>query len=148
MHVPTKVICNWTWQTFLWSHDPANPLSPCSTKAAALRPSELSYAAAHYALSTAYLFVTPNQPIRGGTNKGVSAMIGYNRYLVAVFNPGVFNFPNEFKKEFQYGIQTNCMSCYELAIGQPNKVQVDFAWSIQGAIIPDAPPPKNRSLHS
>jgi hypothetical protein len=158
MHVTTKEISNWTWQTFFWSYDAANPFSPSSAKAAALRPSELSNAAAHYALSTAYTMVTPNQPIQGGTNKSASAMIGYNPYLEAGFPPNTFVFANELNKDFRYGIQTNCMSCHIFATSASaitystdqyigldnkffkNKVQVDFAWSIQAAIIPDVPP--------
>jgi hypothetical protein len=162
MHVTTKEISNWTWQTFYWAPDPANPYSPSSTLAASLRPSVLSKAAAHYAVSVAYTEVLPNQPISGGSNKGVTSMIGYNPYLEAGFDPSVFAaFPNKFNPAFQYGVQTNCMSCHSLAAPQSldvnqndiystdqyvdmsdtffkNKVQLDFAWSIQAAIIPDS----------
>lgn len=163
MHVATKEISNWTWQTFYWSPNPSNPLSPSSNLAASLRPSKLSGAAAHYALSTAYTFVTPNQPIYGGSDKGATPMIGYNPYLEAGFTPKTFiRYPNTFKPLYWYGIQTNCMSCHALAtpqsvdqqgnatystdqyidMGNPffkGKVQLDFAWSIQAAIINDVP---------
>lgn len=160
MHVTTKEISNWTWQTFYWDPNPDNPYSPSSPLAARLRPDQyLSKAAAHYSLSTAYAEVLPNQPVTGGTNKGVAAMIGYNPYLEATFGPPVFTgFPQSFDPKFQFGIQTNCMSCHALAaafwtINPPpyttdqyvdmadtafiNNVQVDFAWSIQAAIIDD-----------
>ena len=59
---------------------------------------------------------------------------------------------NNFRKDFQYGIQTNCMTCHALATVEgvgystdqyidmkdmslfKNQVQLDFAWSIQGNI--------------
>ena len=161
MHVTTKEISNWTWQTFYWSPNPGTPMSPSSNLAASLRPSQLNGAASHYALSTAYAMVIPNQPIYGGTDQGASPMIGYNPYLEAGFTPKTFiRYLNTFKPLFVYGIQTNCMSCHALAtpqsvdkagnptystdqyinMGSPffkGKVQLDFAWSIQAAIIND-----------
>lgn len=156
MHVTTKEISNWTWQTFYWAPDPDMPYSPSSALAASLRPSQLQGAASHYALSTAYAEVLPNQPVSGGTNTGVTPMIGYNPYLEATFGPAVFaGFPQSLNPDFKFGIQTNCMSCHALATAQNNpyttdqyvsmndtifinKVQLDFAWSIQAAIIPDS----------
>lgn len=157
MHVTTKEISNWTWQTYYWDYDPAAPKAPSSALAQSNKPGMLSAAAAHYSLATAYLFVTPNQPLNGGTNKGVNAMIGYNPYLEAGFAPSTFQFKNQMNPEFKYGIQTNCMSCHALAgnesvdkSGTPvystdqyianddpffiNKVKLDFAWSLQSAI--------------
>ena len=155
MHVTTKEISNWTWQTCYWAADPENPHSPSSKMAARQRPSQLQGAAAHYALSAAYVEVLPSQPLSGGTNKGVSAMIGYNPYLEAGFGPADLNYPNKFNSSYVYGIQTNCMSCHTLATidGQvgysadqyisnddtvfKNRVRLDFAWSIQQAVIKD-----------
>jgi hypothetical protein len=157
MHVTTKEISNWTWQTYYWDYNPAAPKAPSSSLAQSNKPSQLSPAAAHYSVSTAYLFVTPNQPLTGGTNKGVNAMIGYNPYLEAGFAPSTFQFKNQMNPDFKYGIQTNCMSCHALAgnesidkSGNPfystdqyidnndryfvNKVKLDFAWSLQAAI--------------
>jgi hypothetical protein len=162
MHVTSKEISNWTWQSYYWAPDPVNPFSPSSMLAASLRPSVLSRAAAHYAVTVAYTEVLPNQPITGGSDKGATAMIGYNPYLEAGFDPSVFTgYPNTFNRSFQFGVQTNCMSCHALATPQSldkdsndvystdqyvdmnnpffkNKVQLDFAWSIQAAIIPDS----------
>jgi hypothetical protein len=155
MHVTTKEINNWTWQTFYWTASPANPNSPSSNLAASLRPAQLQGAASHYAVSTAYAEVLPNQPISGGTNSGVTAMIGYNPYLEAGFGTPVFAFPNSFNSAYTFGVQTNCMSCHALVtadgslgygtdqyvdMNNPafiNKVQLDFAWSLQQAIIVD-----------
>lgn len=160
MHVTSKEISNWTWQTFYWDYNPASPTSPSSALAAKLKPTQLSSSAAHYSLSTSYVEVIPNQPVSGGKNQGIP-MIGYNPYLEAGFSPATFvDYPNTLNPKLQYGIQTNCMSCHALATPQSidtsgntfystaqyvdmkssffiNKVQLDFAWSIQAAIIPD-----------
>ncbi|WP_330441382.1 FAD-dependent oxidoreductase [Flavobacterium sp. C4GT6] len=156
MHVGTKEISNWTWQTFYWSYQPDSPALPSSTAEANARPSQIKGAAAHYAVATAYAMVWPNQPINGGTNKNVTPIIAFNPYLEAGFAPNTFQnnnstYPN--KLGLEYGVQTNCMSCHALAtvkgdVGYTadqyismddmslykNEVQVDFAWSIQGNI--------------
>lgn len=158
MHVGTKEISNWTWQSFFWSPTPDNPGEPSSALAAGLRRKlGVTGAAAHYAVTTAYTMVLPNQPISGGTNSRVKAMIGYNPYLEAVFGPSTFpTTPNPLNPQFKYGIQTNCMSCHSQATADGNlsyntdqyidmndkafvnRVQLDFAWSIVGNIIPDS----------
>jgi hypothetical protein len=155
MHVATREIHNWTWQTFYWAPNPATPLLPSSNLAYSVMPSQLKGAAKHYAVATAYAEVLPNQPIVNGTNTGTTAVIGYNPYLEAVFGPGTFGVPNSLNPNFKYGIQTNCMSCHALAttnlnisystdqyisMNNPifvNSVQLDFSWSVQSAIIPD-----------
>ncbi|MFK4985829.1 hypothetical protein ACI4B7_28805, partial [Klebsiella pneumoniae] len=59
MHVTTKEINNWTWQSYYWTPDPENPGTPSSKLAAANRPSQLVGAAAHYAMCAAYTMLTP-----------------------------------------------------------------------------------------
>ncbi|HET8810567.1 MAG TPA: hypothetical protein VFM65_09940 [Flavobacteriaceae bacterium] len=155
MHVATKEISNWTWQTFFWSYRQDNPSFPSSKFAAQLRPTQLQGAASHYAVSTAYAMVWPNQPINGGTNENVEPIIAFNPYLEAGFGPEVFQFKNKMDPQYQYGVQTNCMSCHALATAKGNigystdqyismndtifvnQVQLDFAWSIQGNINKD-----------
>lgn len=163
MHVTTKEISNWTWQTFYWAPDPDTPYSPSSFLARKLRPSQITGAATHYAAVSAYTMVLPNQPINGGTNTGVKPMIGYNPYLEAGFaglgpvgDPNVdFNIRSVLIPGKPLGIQTNCMTCHSLAtedglIGYSSdqyismdssffkgRVQLDFAWSIQGNKISD-----------
>lgn len=159
MHVTTKEISNWTWQTYYWAPNPDTPWSPSSFLAASLRPAQITGAAAHYAAVSAYTMVLPNQPITGGTNTGVTPMIGYNPYLEAGFSglgpvgdPNTdFNIPSLLiPSRPPVGIQTNCMTCHSLAtedgmIGYStdqyismdssffkDRVQLDFAWSIQG----------------
>lgn len=152
MHVGTKEISNWTWQTYFWSYNPETPFAPSSTFLAKLRPKQIKGAAANYAVSTSYTMVWPNQPITGGTDKGVKPMISFNPYLEGSFGPGTFNIPNNYNKTYQYGVQTNCMTCHALAtqigVGYAtdqyidmkdmklfkNQVQLDFAWSIQSNI--------------
>jgi hypothetical protein len=172
MHVTTKEIANWTWQSYYWAPDPANPLDPSSALAASLRPAQLQGAASHYAVIAGYAMVLPNQPLTGGTNTGVIPVYSYNPYLESgfdsTFNNGNLVFPNgknPLNPAFIYGSQTNCMSCHTLASPQSimtkngvtndiystvqyisnndsffiNKVRLDFAWSIQGNTIKDAP---------
>lgn len=156
MHVSSKEISNWTWQSYFWSYNPDEPFAPSAKFAADLRPKQLSNAAAHYAVTTAYAMVWPNQPITGGTNTGVTPVIGFNPYLEAVFGPKVFGFKNKMNPSFEYGVQTNCMTCHALATATGslgystdqyidmkdkvfvNQVQLDFAWSIQGNINTDS----------
>ncbi|NML22913.1 hypothetical protein HHL16_18695 [Pseudoflavitalea sp. G-6-1-2] len=162
MHVGTKEISNWTWQTFYWAPDPSNPRLPSTNMAAALRPSQLQGAASHYALATAYTMVLPNQPITGGTNTGVQPVLAYNPYLEAAFHgtapePGAdFQMRSVLLPGKQFGVQTNCMSCHAMATvtNRPgyttdqyisldtsifiNNVLLDFAWSIEGNMILDS----------
>lgn len=155
MHVTTKEIPNWTWQTYYWAADPSNPGEPSSPLYAAVRPKELVGAASHYAVSPCYSMVTPDQPTFGGTDKGASPVICYNPYLEAGFGPSVFQFKNKWRPDFEYGVQTNCPSCHALATASGklgystdqyidmenpafvNEVQLDFAWSVQGNINSD-----------
>lgn len=147
MHVTTKEVSNWTWQTYFWTTDPANPAFPSSSWQASQRSQAgLSSAAAHYAVSTAYAMVWPNQPITKGTNTGVRPIIGYNPYLEASLSK--FNNTNNLNNNYQFGMQSNCMSCHAFAALNKitpysadqyvdlndtifnNSVMLDFAWSI------------------
>lgn len=161
MHVTSKEISNWTWQTFWWTPNPEQPSFPSNATAASLRPAELKGAARHYAVATAYNMVWPNQPLVGGTNKGVKPNFAYNPYL----EPGLGDiesaaYMNQLDTAYHWGVQSNCMTCHALAFYKPgasaanqpapysadqyismadtiylNKVQVDFAWSIMFELI-------------
>ena len=156
MHVTTKEFKNWTWQTYFWCPDPSNPPSPSSKFEAGLRPKELKGAASHYAVSTAYAMVWPNQPVTGGSDNNARPILAFNPYLEGGFGPKVFSLPNKFRPDFVYGMQTNCMSCHALSTmtGKngystnqyidmmdtslfKNDVKLDFTWSIQGNINSD-----------
>jgi hypothetical protein len=153
MHVATKEISNWTWQTYFWTLNPANPDFPSSSFAAELRPASITGAAANYAVVTTYNMVWPNQPITGGTNNSVKPNIGFNPYLEAGL--GQLTLTNNLNSNYKWGVQTNCMSCHALAtvdgnisytadqyidMGDlglfKNRVQTDFAWSISGSLNP------------
>jgi hypothetical protein len=159
MHVGTKEISNWTWQTYYWDPNPSAPNFPGTNRA---KPSQITGAPAHYSAAQAYAMLAPNQPISGGQNNPLfKPVIAYNPYLEAKFGPGVFSsVPNKYNANYQYGIQTNCMSCHAMATANQqgnglgyttdqyidmsdtamfkNYVQLDFAWSIQGNIIPSS----------
>lgn len=159
MHVGTKEISNWTWQTYYWDPTPASPKFPGTNMS---KPSQLTGAPAHYSAAQAYAMLAPLQPISGGSNSpSFKPVIGFNPYLEARFGPGTFSsVPNNYNPAFKYGVETNCMSCHAMATANKtggslgytvdqyidmsdtslfrNYVQLDFAWSIQGNIIPSS----------
>lgn len=159
MHVTTKEISNWTWQTYYWTPTPATPGAPSSTLAASLIPSQVKGAARHYAVNAAYVMTTPNN----SSAPDAGTMFGYNPYLEGGFGPTTFNLPNVNNPQFKFGMQTNCMSCHAMAtpptgdtsttgyntdqyvnFSDPKffkgQVKLDFAWSIQTGIIRDTVP--------
>lgn len=154
MHVGTKEISNWTWQTFYWAPTPSNPGGPSSGLAAGLLPNTVQGAARHYAANTSYVMTTPNN----SPSPAAGSMFGYNPYLEGGFGPSTFNVPNLYQPAFKYGMQCNCMSCHSLAVPLnggyttdqyidvdapivcKNQVRLDFAWSIQTALINDTIP--------
>jgi len=95
MHVSSREIDNWTWQTFWWSLN--KPSISESAKARVAAPFD------HYQLAVGYSFMTaPNNPDSLTTTC-------YNPYLEAGFGNGVFVRPK------QLGIESNCMSCHRAA---------------------------------
>lgn len=148
MHVGTKEISNWTWQTFFWAPNPDSPPTPSSSKLARVRKSHtLSTAAAHYAAVPIYSMVTPNQLITGGTNVNVQANIGYNPYLEPnLGNISIPNQVNQLNPNFMWGVQSNCMTCHALAtvnadsiFSQPNKPNSSLSYSADQYISMDDP---------
>ncbi|SNR86704.1 MULTISPECIES: hypothetical protein [unclassified Azospirillum] len=163
MHVTSREIAEWTWQTFFWTPDPANPPTPSDKAVAAARPlGQLKGAPAHYAASFAYQMIAPNQPVDGGNNVG-KPVIGYNPYLESGFNGAVFGVKvpvidpaTKVAWVGQVGVQTNCMTCHAMAtvamapgaqnyyttnfwIGRNDPlyngtVQADFLWSIADVV--------------
>jgi hypothetical protein len=106
MHVTTREASDWTWQSFWWAPDPTKPPAPSSQQIVVARPNYLLQmgAPAHYAATLADSMRTS----KGGT------IFGYNPYLEARFS-GLAG-------QFQFGVQTNCMSCHANAsyTGIPN----------------------------
>lgn len=128
MHVGTREITNWTWQTFWWDANPDNPPLPSSKAIADQRPSELQGAARHYAMALAYYMVDPNEPYNGVDITG-SPNYAFNPYLEAGFGPGVFNdslsyikTPSDSIIKTYVGVRTNCMSCHRMASINPSKL--------------------------
>jgi hypothetical protein len=133
MHVTTKEIKNWTWQTFWWQAG-QNPPNNFPGSNAGLN-AKVKGLWRNYAMCTAYMMVTqgpkPGQP-------------------VVCFNPFL-----ETSKSISDGINSNCMSCHGTARYPSNnnpfypvkypyvvnfndpqlfgtQTQTDFAWAIQG----------------
>lgn len=159
MHVTSREIKPWTWQTFWWTPDANAPPAPSSKAIAALRPAQLTGAARHYAHCAAYQTLSPPQPDTGGQNKGESVYC-FNPYLEAGFGPG--DLPDSIPGQYagktvknNVGVQTNCMSCHAAANFNPKNIpgapnysgdryvdlkdprfkgtlSVDFLWSIPG----------------
>lgn len=164
MHVATRETLKWTWQSFYWTSNPADPKPPSSAEIAKARPSQITGAAAHYAMTQAYAMVFPVQPDTGGQSVG-DPIYGFNPYLESGFGNKVFTgSSSEVTKNGQkiatnYGVRTNCMSCHVYATvpagnpcGNPTtpysgdayvslndpafkgNLKLDFAWSIQGNV--------------
>lgn len=128
MHVGTREITNWTWQSFWWAPDADNPPAPSSKVIAALRPSALKGAARHYAMTVAYYMVNPKEPY-AGTNVTGKPNYAFNPYLEARFGPDIFNDSISYiatgkgEKVYSYaGVRTNCMSCHRMASANPDSL--------------------------
>lgn len=160
MHLTSRENKMWTWQTFWWVADPDRPLSPSSPAIASARPlAYLDGAARHYAMALAYSTVSPAQPITKGKNVG-APVYGYNPYLEAGFGPDVFagiSRPINGTINANTGIESNCMTCHNLAAYAPapkpimpyatdfymsitdpifdNTLRSDFSWTIVDLIV-------------
>ena len=156
MHVTSKEITRWTWQTFWWTPSPNVALAPSSSEIVAARPAQLTAAPRNYAMAVAYSMKSPAQPFVGGSNVGDS-VYAFNPWLEAGFGPN--DLPSSKPGIYQgkpvpnnVGVQTNCMSCHATATystagstGQfytgdqyisledprfPGLLTVDFLWSL------------------
>lgn len=162
MHVGTKEIKRWVWQTFWWSPTPLTPSVPSSNDIASSKHGvPLVGAANHYAMGVAYSMLIPAQPYKGGKSEG-ELVIAFNPYLEAGFGEDTFTGSTSYvynrgtKIKTDLGVTTNCMSCHMAAtvntanntsanyygdsyLGYDNpifkdKLMLDFAWSVQGNI--------------
>ncbi len=118
MHVTTKEIKRWTWQTYWWSPTPLVPKTPSSNAIASSKNGiKLQGAASHYAMAVAYSMITPSQPYINGKNEG-SPLIAFNPYLEAHFGKKTFSGTNSYvmnngkKIATDLGVSSNCMSCH------------------------------------
>ena len=143
MHVSSREIDNWTWQTFWWSLD--KPSLPKSAQGRVIAPFD------HYQIAVGYSFLTDPK------NPAALTLTCYNPYLEAGFGNTTFDPPNK----GQLGIESNCMSCHRAAAWpreRPNryvangvidpadpvyfagKTKTDFLWGIPNGVKP--PPSK------
>lgn len=176
MHVTSREIKRWTWQTFWWAPNPDNPPLPSTGRIAAGRPAQLTGTPRHYAMALAYTFLLPNQPFSGGTNVGTS-IYAFNPYLEAGFGPGDLNnvpssvvVTNGKAVTNMVGVRTNCMSCHAQANYNPynlttapnytgdtyidmkgkafdRTLKLDFLWSLTDTLIPDPNKAKTALRH-
>jgi hypothetical protein len=103
MHVSSREIDNWTWQTFWWSLEKPELPQPVRHRVSA--PFD------HYDAAVGYSFTTgPDNP--AGLN-----VVCFNPYLEAGFDTGTFVRPG------QLGIESNCMSCHRAAAWPPAQPQ-------------------------
>jgi hypothetical protein len=119
MHVTSREITRWTWQTFWWTPGADNPPDPSSKTIADSRPDKLKGAARNYAMSIGYDMLTPATPLNGGGEKGKPIFV-FNPWLEAGFGPDVLadSKPWTFDGKMydnKFGMQTNCMSCHAQA---------------------------------
>ena len=134
MHVTTREITRWTWQTFFWTHNPDQPSLPSTTAKAKARPAMMPLGSDHYAMANGYAtvqygtkegeagyaMVWPAQPDLGGKSVG-SAVVVFNPYLEAGFGQDVFPYKEPIitasGKPYtaKYGVESNCMSCHGMA---------------------------------
>jgi len=154
MHVTTREITRWTWQSFWWTPTPDNPPIPSSQEIANARPPQLE-TPPNYAMSIGYSMVLPAQPETGGQSIGES-IYSFNPYLEAGF--GTSATPLQVSGDYTYegvkvpnnvGVESNCMSCHIQATLSGNleysgdqyidlegsefdgELRLDFLWSIQ-----------------
>jgi hypothetical protein len=119
MHVTSREITRWTWQTFWWTPAPDSPPAPSSQAIAGDRPTELKDAPRNYAMSIGYDMLTAATPNTGGDSKGEPLFV-YNPWLEAGFGSNVLSDSkpwtfNGKTYDNKFGIQTNCMSCHAQA---------------------------------
>lgn len=143
MHVATKEIKRWVWQTYWWSPTPLTPSTPSSNDIASSRHGiGFKGAANHYAMSIAYSMLIPAQPYERGKNEG-ELVIAFNPYLESGFGKDVFTGSNSYvynkdnKISTNLGVTTNCMTCHMGAIENvknynPNKIGIYFGDSYLG----------------
>lgn len=98
MHVTGKEIANWTWQTFWWGQNPADPLTGAD------RPASIPAPWNHYNMTVAYSMLTKSgQPLVAFNPYLETSLAGY--VAVKSFRDSVF----------WTGVSSNCMSCHRRA---------------------------------
>ena len=120
MHVSSREIDNWTWQTFWWSIDKPKIPEPARGKVAA--PFD------HYDVAVGYSFTT------GPDSTSGLNVVCYNPYLEADFDNSTFAKPG------QLGIESNCMSCHRAAAWPPPTLPNNASYFTgNGILLPNDP---------
>ncbi len=104
MHVTTKEITNWTWQSFYWTPRTDDPL------VGADRPRSIRAPWSHYNQVTAY-FMTPKNDPKG------QPWVAFNPYLETDL-AGTAKMPGGVQVAWT-GVDSNCMSCHRMAAWKP-----------------------------
>jgi hypothetical protein len=99
MHVTTKEIANWTWQTFWWSPHPRDPFYGAD------RPRTIRGPWSNYNMDVACWMAQPNR-------KGGDPWIAFNPYLETNLDGTVT--VNGTAIQWT-GVHSNCMSCHRMA---------------------------------
>jgi hypothetical protein len=94
MHVASREIDNWTWQTFWWSLTPVTIPAPIANR--------IKTPFNHYQVAVGYSFTNDN-------TESALPTLCYDPYLETAFDNSVFVKPG------QLGIESNCMSCHRSA---------------------------------
>ncbi|MHB1138527.1 MAG: hypothetical protein ACYC2O_06175 [Microthrixaceae bacterium] len=142
MHVSTREIADWTWQTFWWSPTPQSPpdLPPSSQSP----PRDLTGPWAQFNMCSAYYMTEPRT---GGPTAGED-LVCFNPYLETDLT-GLFSVDGA--TDDLVGRTSNCMSCHRAATFHPSEptqyvaggelpdddprwfddgVQLEFLWSL------------------
>jgi hypothetical protein len=115
VHLSTREIENWTWQTFWWVPDPKHPVdAPPNAQAP---PSSIRAPFNHFDMCAAYFMTTPVADRQAG-----EPWLCYNPYLESDLT-GLLN--TEKTIDSEVGVHSNCMSCHRAAVYTATK-QVDY----------------------
>jgi hypothetical protein len=116
MHVSTREIDNWTWQSFWWQ--PSSNLTnlPADPPTAMAPPASVAAPWNMYAGCTAYYMVNPP-----GSPTGQQRLC-YNPYL----ETDLTGLKGKDKTGSGTGVQTNCMTCHRAAAWPTNQYAIDF----------------------
>ena len=120
MHITSREIANWTWQTYWWVLDADNPVFPSSKTIADARPAQLTGAARHYAMAITYYMVNPKEPYATSEKVIGTPNYGFNPYLEARFGSlgpdiSMIHLKGGETISTSVGIRSNCMSCHRMA---------------------------------
>jgi hypothetical protein len=114
MHVTTKEIDNWTWQTFWWAHNPHDPFYGSD------RPASIGAPWSNYNMDTAYFMIAPPPTATPGDLRALTLgdpVVAFNPYLETNLTGTI---PiTDLRSVYWTGVNSNCMSCHRMAAWRP-----------------------------